>query len=219
MNIFSYESKFNQTVMIFADLVILNILYVVFCLPVVTLGAANAGLYTGIRVLLDKEDDSSCAKAFFRGFKSGFKNITVFSVLMLALLAVFAWVFIQSLALALAGGSVLAAVLSGLAALFALMMQAMAGPFHASFGCTLGQLFRNVALVTLGNLPRALALAALAALPAVVFFLWPNVFIGGFIVLVAMYYSFAALMGHSLLKKPFQRLKDLFYAAQKKTEE
>ena len=65
MNIFDYNSKFNQLLMTVADIIILNVLYLVCCIPVFTIGAAQAGLFTGIRVLLDKEDDSSCAKAFF----------------------------------------------------------------------------------------------------------------------------------------------------------
>ena len=51
MNIFNYESKFNQLLMTLADLIILNLLFVVCSLPIFTIGAAQAGLFTGIRVL------------------------------------------------------------------------------------------------------------------------------------------------------------------------
>ena len=64
MNIFSYESKLMQTLMVIGDYIILNLMFLVFSIPIFTIGAAQAGLYSGIKVALDKEDDSSCAAAF-----------------------------------------------------------------------------------------------------------------------------------------------------------
>ena len=87
-NIFSYESKFMQTLLVAADYIILNAVFILCCLPVFTIGAAQAGLYTGIRVLRDKEDDSSCLKAFFRGFKSGFGKITLVWCLFAVVIAI-----------------------------------------------------------------------------------------------------------------------------------
>ena len=76
-SIFSYESKLVQMLLKLADMMIMNILYVLCCLPVFTIGAAQAGLHTGIRQLRDPADDSSCTKAFFRGFANGFGKITL----------------------------------------------------------------------------------------------------------------------------------------------
>ena len=85
MNIFSYESKFSQVLMFVADLAILNLVFVLCCIPIFTIGAAQAALYSGIRTLQDPEDGESPVKAFFRAFKIGFGSVTgawfVFSVL------------------------------------------------------------------------------------------------------------------------------------------
>ena len=67
-NIFHYDSKFMQLLLKFADYIILNMIYIACCVPIFTIGAAQAGLYNGLRVLQDKEDDSSCIKAFFRQY-------------------------------------------------------------------------------------------------------------------------------------------------------
>ena len=74
--------------MTIGDLVILNVLFLLCCLPIFTIGAAQAGLYTGLRVLADKEDDSSPAAAFFRGFSSGFGKITIVHSLLMVLVLV-----------------------------------------------------------------------------------------------------------------------------------
>lgn len=87
-SIFSYDSKIMQALMVVGDVIILNVLFLLCCIPIITIGAAQAGLYTGVKVLLDKEDDSSCAKAFFRGFCAGFTKITITWCLFLVVLAV-----------------------------------------------------------------------------------------------------------------------------------
>ena len=76
-SLFSYENKFMQALMTLGDLIILNLLFLICSLPVVTMGAAQAGLYTAVRTIVDKDDDTAPVKAFFRGFKSGFIKITL----------------------------------------------------------------------------------------------------------------------------------------------
>ena len=65
MGIFNYESKFMQLMLLVADYMILNFVYIICCLPVVTIGAAQAGLYAGMKALLNKEDDTPALRQFF----------------------------------------------------------------------------------------------------------------------------------------------------------
>jgi hypothetical protein len=75
-DLFSCDSKFMQILHTISDHILLNLLFIICCIPVVTIGAAQAGLYSGIRVLRDEEDDSSCFRAFWKGFGIGFGKIT-----------------------------------------------------------------------------------------------------------------------------------------------
>ena len=50
---FSYESKPMQIMMFIGDLILLNVIYLLCCLPIFTSGAAQAGLFTACKVLLD----------------------------------------------------------------------------------------------------------------------------------------------------------------------
>lgn len=215
MNIFNYDSKFNQTVMILADMIILNILYILFCIPIFTIGAAQAGLFTGIRVLLDKEDDSSVSKAFFRGFRTGFKSITIVNTVYLLIMAGLVIVLSNSLYYMFAGGSNLSTILCIIALCIVYILHSITGPFHATFGCTTAQLFRNSFFVTMAYPFRAIPVAVLTVLPLAVFLVWPNIILGGIIALIALYYSAAYLLCFSILKNPFQSLKDDFQAAQR----
>ena len=77
MGIFSYDSKLMRLLGGLADMMLLNVLYIVCSIPVFTMGAAQAGLYNGLRNLHDPESEGGYVKAFFRGFQDGFLRITL----------------------------------------------------------------------------------------------------------------------------------------------
>lgn len=213
MNIFNYESKVYQILLTVADLIILNVLYLVCCIPIFTISAAQAGLFTGIRVLLDKEDDRSVAKSFFKGFADGFGKSAIAGTILLIVLCVLYFVFANTLAVYFNDKNLLPVILSGFALLLAYIAHCLLGPFHATFGCTVGQLIRNAFMVCIAYPLRSLAVTVLTALPLVVILVWPQIFVGGVIAFLTMYYSCAYLICFSLLKKPFKRLKDSFNKA------
>lgn len=219
MNIFNYESKFNQMVMVLADMIILNLTYIVCCIPIFTIGAAQAGLFTGLRVLLDPEDDSSVFKAFFKGFQSGFRRISLASAILLLLLAATTSLLMYTLALMFAGGSKLTVIIVAVVMAVLYTMHTVCGPFHATFGCTVGQLLRNSLFMLIAYPVRSLASAVLVAVPLAIVLIWPQVILGGLVLFSALYYSTAYLLIFYLMKKPFQRLKDSFYKAQEAAKE
>ena len=215
MSIFDYNSKVNQVLMILADIIILNILYIVCSIPIFTIGAAQAGLFTGIRVLLDKEDDNSCAKSFFKGFANGFKTVTLAHIIMTVVMALATYLVYALVVLrVLENGSLVPLILSYLVLGLTYATHCIIGPFHATFGCTAGQLIRNALFVVLAYPLRSLVFAALMAVPVALLLTRYDILLGGMIALLALYYSTVYLAGFTLLKKPFQRLKKSFYAAQ-----
>lgn len=212
-NIFSYESKFMQTLLVAADYIILNAVFILCCLPVFTIGAAQAGLYTGIRVLRDKEDDSSCLKAFFRGFRSGFGKITLVWCIFAVVIAILGYNLVAVLVAGLQGMN--APLWMGMAGLFfCILFQSLLTPFHATFGCTPMQLVRNVFFLFLAHPLRSIAVTVLTWVPVVVFALNFPIFLQGTIAWVAGYYSIAFSVNQSLLAKPFKIFTENFNAAQ-----
>lgn len=206
-SIFSYESTPMQILMFLGDLIILNILFLVCCLPIFTIGAAQAGLYTGLRVLMDKEDDSSASGAFFRGFANGFGKITVawgIMTLLLALVAAAGYVAIYN------GAPVwVVAVGIFLCALF----QSLVSAFHARFDCTPVQLIRNTWFLVVAHPLRSIGVALLIWLPVIVFLLDVYPFMMATPIWGSLYYSTAFLFANTFLKKPFKTLVDNFNEA------
>ena len=81
---FSPDSKFMQTMSRLADLVVLNLLFLVSCVPLFTIGAASTAMYT-VCFQLGTEKESGIFRTYFRSFRENFKQSTIL-FLILALL-------------------------------------------------------------------------------------------------------------------------------------
>ena len=205
-SIFSYDSKLMQALTFAADVILLNLAFLVCSLPVVTGGAALAGLHTGIRTLFDQENETPPLRAFFRGFAEGFWTVTGMHVILLAIGAAVVWT-LSNLMLLRAEG-VDAPVWVSIAALAVLAVFHTAGCyFHSRFGCRFGQFWRNTLYVVIFCPIQSLLLAALFWLPAGVFLLDLDLFIALTPLWLALYFSLAAILGHFLMKRSFEKIR------------
>ena len=202
---FSYESKPMQLLMFLGDLILLNILYLLACIPIITIGAAQAGLFTGCKVLLDKEDDSSPYAAFWRGFFNGFATVTVAWWVMNIILAIVIWSAVSAGMLGAAIWLVVVAVC--LCAVF----QSLVPAFHSRFGCTWWQLIRNTWFLFFAHPIRSILTAAMIWAPLVVFFCF-NVYTFMSLTPIwgTLYFSTVFCFATGFLKKPFKTLTDHF---------
>ena len=80
------ESRIFHILCTLTDLVVLNLLYVLCCIPVVTIGAATTALYGTVLALL--HDEGHLYTLFVRIFLKRFKQTTVFWLLWLTVVAV-----------------------------------------------------------------------------------------------------------------------------------
>ncbi len=205
MNIFHYDSPVSQLLMKIADLAILNLLFILCCLPVFTIGAAQAGLYTAAKVMLDKKDDRSLTAAFFRGFKAGFGTITAGWGVVTLVIVLFVYVGVMAIMLGMPAWLFLIAL-----AVMA-VYQSLFPAFHSRFGCTFKQLFRNCVFLLLYYPLQSIINGILIWLPVVLAgILDLYTFMALTPVWLLFYYSTAVLFGYQMLKKPFDQLVDHF---------
>ena len=76
MNFFNLDSPFMRFLTKMADLIILNILYMICCIPIVTIGAASTALYT-VSMKAVKNEESYIIRGYFKAFKENFKISTL----------------------------------------------------------------------------------------------------------------------------------------------
>lgn len=81
MNIFKFDSPVMQFLGKVADYIILNVLWLICCIPIITIGAATtAKYYVGMK--LTKDEEVSIIKPFFKSFKENFKQATILWVIL-----------------------------------------------------------------------------------------------------------------------------------------
>ena len=146
-----------------ADLMILNLLFVVCSLPVITLGASLSAMQYVTIKMRDKEE-GYVWKSFLKAFRANLKKATLIWLLLLAVLIV---LFVDTRLMTVVGGSAVmigairVAVLLG--ALIWLMVFLYAFPLQARFENTVAGTLQNALLLAIANVPRTFLMMLLIA--------------------------------------------------------
>ena len=80
MKLFNTDGGFYKFISRFFDLVKLNFLWLLFCLPVITIGASTTAAY-GVALKMVDDEESYIARSFVREFKRNFKQGTVLGLI------------------------------------------------------------------------------------------------------------------------------------------
>ncbi len=84
---FGYDGPFFSVLNRISDIIILNVLWIVCCIPIVTIGASTtAMLYVTMKIV--NGEDAYIVRKFFKSFKENFLQSTVIWLIMLAVGAV-----------------------------------------------------------------------------------------------------------------------------------
>lgn len=189
-----FVDRFNKMV----DTLLLSFLWIVCCVPVVTVGAATCGLYyayhKGIR-----QDNGHPYRAYFAAFKANFLRATgiwlaVFVFLGLSLFTCYCLVAMRGM-IPMAGiFSAMGNVIVG----FVIMWSLYLFPYLSRFENTAGNAMKNSAILTVANLLWSLLLLLLLAVGVILFVMKPFLLV----VLVGVYLWVANL----ILERIFRRL-------------
>ena len=208
----NYESKFMQTLMLIGDYMILNILFIVCSIPIVTIGAAQAGLYTGVKTLLDKDDDTPCTRSFFKGFSSGFGTITVVWTILGVIIALLAYCYLVVHVFDTVGYKPQPWMII-LAMAICAVFQSNLTIFHANFGCTKKQLIKNVFFTCIAHPIRSIGVGVITWIPVLTFLFITPLFLQMTPIWIIGYYTIAFMINNIIMKKPYHTLTENFVAS------
>ncbi len=91
MKLFNYDSKFMRFFLFLSHLTILNLVWLICCIPLVTAGAATAAQHYSVKQLI--AEDTHVFKNFKIGFKNYWKPASILGTLFLILAAIFVYDF------------------------------------------------------------------------------------------------------------------------------
>lgn len=81
--VFDMDGPVFSTLNRLADLVWLNILYIICCIPIITIGASTTAMYY-VTMKIVKNEEGYITRSFFKSFKMNFKQATLLWLLALA---------------------------------------------------------------------------------------------------------------------------------------
>lgn len=215
MKLFQKDSPWIRLIDNFGNLTLLNLMYLLFCLPVVTIGPATTALYSCTLCMARKE------KLELSRFRRVFKQEFTVSLK--------AW-----LTLLLVGGLLVADYLflnrrpemPRVASYFLYLLVFFAAsvllyifPLIARFTNTLGQYFRLSLALALKNLPQTMLMLAVISLPFILFLLNAELALRLMIFWILFAIALTSFFCSSFLCKIFSELEERAKAAEEAEQE
>lgn len=206
MNLFDPDSKIIQFFQTLGGLIILNLCYVVCCIPVVTIGAAWTAMYT---VTLQEADDrsGSILSRYFHAFCANFGKATGLWLLLLLLGGTLGYNYLFLTANPSLDIGVFRGLLIALSIVYT-MICTFAFPLLSRFENTVMGTLRNSLALAIGHLPKTVLMALINLLPALILLLSESLFWRLSIFLVMIYFAVAAQINSLILIKIFRRFTE-----------
>lgn len=198
--LFSPDSRFMRIMSRVADLILLNLCYLLTCVPVFTIGSASAALYT-VCFRFGTDEEKGVIRSYFLAFRENFKRGTgVWLIVLLcgAAALVNAWVFY-----AMPGGIRFLSVIFAILFVLALLIFGYAFPLLSQFDDGVWPTLRNALILSLGYLPRSLLIAAVNVFPFALMLADFYLFLQAAFLWTVLYFSLAAYVNTFLLKGVF----------------
>lgn len=166
----------NSPLMLFlsriTDLMILSALWLLCCLPIITIGPATSALcYVALKMARDEE--SGITRAFFHAFKVNFKQGLVLSLIFLVLGFILYVDFAYTATMAGVSKMLMRIVFFFLGICY-VMIFSYVFPMQAQFDNTLKNTFINSFLLSIQNLPRTVLVIIFNAAPILIFIFFPS---------------------------------------------
>lgn len=200
--LFRMDSPLMRFLTKIADLMVLNILFCVTSIPIITIGASWTALYS-VTLKMVRDEEGSVSRSYFRSFRQNFRQATL---LWLGVLVVLALLVLDIRVLnGMAGGTAPGLLRVGveILALLGIMVLQYLFPSLARFEASLADTLKNACMMALAHLPKT-ALMTAAAVGAVWITLINNTTIAiGLMVWPLIGFSLMAFGNSGILRKIF----------------
>lgn len=162
-NFFGENGMLYRSVTKMTSLVLLNVLFLLTCIPIVTIGAAISSLYT-MTLQMCRNEESYILKSYLKAFRQNFKKATEIWTLFLIGILILGIDFRIVITLENLPVRIFVTVL--LAVLFILLMViSYAFPLIAAYENTLGHTMKNSFILAMSKIGYTVPIVALNFLP------------------------------------------------------
>ncbi len=163
-NLFNMDNPFFTALGKLCDMLFLSVIWLVFCLPVVTIGPANTALYYAI-VKVIRRERGYLFREFFKSFKLNFKRGAIIGVVLTIMFIVLGFDMVWAYAnLGSSGstGSILFGVFVAITVLL-VCFSCYVFPVLSRFDMTVKQLIKAGTFMSIRHLPSTLIMVIVTA--------------------------------------------------------
>lgn len=187
---FKYDGPIFRFLSRALDLILLNVVWTICCLPVVTIGPATTALYT-VMFKMKEDKDDNVLKLFFVAFKDNFKQ-SFLTTLILIPVGVILYLDYRVMYF---DETFSADYLKGFFWVILVILFAFIGwvfPLEAKFENTLGAMLKNTWLMMIRHLPATLVITLLNISPVLILYFAPE-FTVSYLTLFWVFFGFALI--------------------------
>ncbi len=169
--IFALDSPVMRFLSRMADIMILNILVLITCIPIITIGASLTAMHY-VLIKMVRDEESYIIKMYFKSFKENFLQATILWIIVLLVGAIFVgdyFVFVKS------GQEFSIVFMVAVLSVFVLFLMTVMYifPLQSRFYNTIGRTLKNALLVMILNFPKSILMFLLYLLPVVLLIVSP----------------------------------------------
>lgn len=168
MKLFDPDSPFMQALAYVGNLVLLNLYFLLCCIPVVSIGASVTALYT-VTIQESMGKSGAVTGRFFRAFRDNFRKATILWLILAAVAAALVLDYFILTRTTFPGSKVLS-ILFVIVALIYLPTLAFVFPLQARYENTVLKTLKNALALGIARLPQAVAMILLNALPLIILY-------------------------------------------------
>ena len=186
-NFFDIDGPLIEGLTKVADIVILNLLFIVCSIPIITIGASWTAMYY-VTLKMVKNEECYIVKSFFRSFKQNFKQATLIWLIMLFIgfilyfdVKVMGGEYGQVIA-ASSGVAKVMSVLLMAATVFYLLVISYVFPVLSRFDNTIKNTMKNALFMSIKHFPLTIVILVVILVPLAIVYMNPRLFILIFVI-------------------------------------
>lgn len=167
MRFFDLDSPLMQVLNKVADLLWLNILTMICCIPIVTAGASLTAMhYMALKIV--RNEECYITRGFFKSFKENFKQATIIWLLLLLVIAILLGDFLIMKNAAIQFSKVIQIVITAVGVLV-LFTSMYLFPVLAKFDNSVGRTVKNAFIMSILQFPKTILMIVLYLVPIILF--------------------------------------------------
>lgn len=184
------------------DMFILNVLYLVCCIPVITIGAATTALYYNTLKMAENRE-SYVWREFLRTFKENFKQATIIWMIILVIGAVLVGDFLVMGGIGSQALASVTAIVVIVVGVFLILTAVYVFPVLARFDNSVLNIMKYALLMAIRHLPSTVVILAIHSVPLLLAFASLEAFIRGLLPVLLFTASILAYFESKLFSRIF----------------